>query len=261
MPAKVTLVLKGLIAVFVNADKTLCTVGVLEDVPPEHNLKIIFKRPEPAGMREYRRLEPPNIAYNLQLDVRDISQTAISMRNPTSVNRQADPTAANGDSFSWVVDLENAELYNTAIGARMSAFSPILTFTNGDLFTRRVSRGPLLTQRGLFSPMRRFGFVATEIGADFSLDRPASTAVFMNGTEPIEIPDPTQDWEIEVNNDADTHLDVVMDANHYYKAVGLQLSEAQRIMFMSKRTVGGGPPAGPEAACFSTFLGQSQPQG
>jgi hypothetical protein len=260
MLAKVTLVLKGLIAVFVNPDRTLCTVGVLEDVPPEHNLRIIFKKPGVAEMEEHLRLEPPNIAYNLQLDVRNISQTAISMRNPTSINRQADPNAANGDSFSWIVDLENAELYNTAIGARRSAFSPILTFTNGDLFTHRVSRGALFTQRGLFSPMRRFGFVATEIGADFSLDRPESTAVFMNGTEPIDIPDPTQDWEIEVNNDANTHLDVVTDANHYYKAVGLQLSEAQRIMFMSKN-LRGGPPAGPEAACFSTFLGQSQPQG
>ena len=103
--------------------------------------------------------------------------------------------------------------------------------------------------------------MATEIGVDFSLDRPDSTAVFMNGTEPIDIPDPTQNWEIEVNNDADpnAHVDVVTDANHYYKAVGLQLSEAQRIMFMSNRS--GGGPAGPEAACFSTFLGQSQPQG
>ena len=101
--------------------------------------------------------------------------------------------------------------------------------------------------------------MATEIGVDFSLDRPDSTAVFLNGTETIPIPDPTQNWEIEVNNDANTHLDVVTDANHYYKAVGLDLSEAQRIMFMSNST--GGGPAGPEAACFTTFLGQSQPQG
>jgi hypothetical protein len=260
MPATVTLVLKGLIAVFVNPERTLCTVGVLEDVPPEHKLRIIFKKPGPAGMEEYERLEPPNIAYNLQLDIGNISQTGITFRNPTPINRQANFTAGNKESFSWIVDLENAELYNTAIGARSTAFSPILTFTNGDLFTHRVSRSALFTQRGLFSPMRRFGFVATEIGADFSLDSPESTAAFINGAGEIPIPDPTQDWEIEVNNDADSHLDVVTDANHYYKAVGLQLSEAQRIMFMSKHT-GGGPPAGPEAACFSTFLGQSQPQG
>src|ERR1044072_4691589 len=118
---KVTLVLKGLIAVFVNTDKTLCTVGVLEDVPPEHKLKIIFKMPGTTGPVEHLRLEPPNIAYNLKLEVSNISQTTITTRNPTSINRQADPTPANRDSFSWVVDLENAELYNTALGARRSA--------------------------------------------------------------------------------------------------------------------------------------------
>lgn len=259
MSATVTLVLKGLIAVFVNPERTLCTVGVLEDVPPEHNLKIIFRRPGVAGPEEHERLEPPEIAYNLRLDVSNISQTGITFRNPMPINRQANFTPANRDSFSWVVDLENAELYNTEIGARRSAFSPILTFTNGELYTHRVSRGPLFVQRGLFSPMRRFGFVATEIGVDFSLDRPESTAVFMNGTAEIPIPDATQNWEIEVNNDADTHLDVVTDANHYYKAVGLNLSDEQRILFMSNST--GGGPAGPEAACFATTLGQSQPQG
>lgn len=260
MPAKVTLVLKGLIAVFVNPDKTLCTVGVLEDAPPEHNLRIIFRKPGLAGPEEHLRLVPPNIAYNLRLDVSNISQTTITTRNPMSLNRQVDPPIPIRSSFSWVVDLENAELYNTPIGARMSAFSPILTFTNGDLYAHRISNSALFVQRGLFSPMRRFGFVATEIGADFVLDTPQSTAVFMNGTVPIPIPDPSQDWEIEVNNDADDHLDVVTDANHYYKAVGLELSAAQRFLFMSNSS-GGGPPAGPEAACFSTFLGQSQPQG
>ena len=259
MPAKVTLVLKGLIAVFVNPERTLCTVGVLEDVPPEHKLRIIFRKTGIAGPEEDLRLDPPNIAYNLQLDVSNISQTGITFRNPIPVNRQANPPAAIKESFSWVVDLENAELYNTAIGARRSAFCPILTFTNGELYAHSVSRGPLFTQRGLFSPMRRFGFVANEIGVDFFLDRPESTAVFLNGTEEIPIPDPTKNWEIEVNNDADRHLDVVTDANHYYKAVGLNLSDAQRILFMSNST--GGGPAGPEAACFATTLGQSQPQG
>ena len=260
MPAKVTLVLKGLIAVFVNPAKTKCTVGVLEDAPPEHKLKIIFRKPGLTGPVEYLTLEPPNIAYNLKLDVRNISQTAITTRNPMSIDRQANATPANRDSFSWIVDLENAELYDTEIGARKSGFSPILTFTNGELYTHRVSRNFLLTQRGLFSPIRKFGFVATEIGADFILDKPESTAVFMNGTQPINIPNPAEDWEIEVNNDATAHLDVVTDANHYYKAIGQGLSETQRFLFMSNNS-GGGPPAGPEAACFSTLLGESQPQG
>lgn len=262
MPAKVTLVLKGLIAVFVNPAKTLCTVGVLENGPPEHKLKICFKKPGMTGMEEYLVLERPDIAYNLKLEVLNISQDRVTLRkSDMSITRSSDPTAENKDSFNWVVDLENLELYDGPIGAKKSAFSPILTFNNGDLFTHTVSRGSLCTQRGLFSPTRKFGFVGTVIGADFILDKADSTAVFRNGGTPIDIPDPTQNWEIEIDNDAEAHAEVVTDANHYYKAIGLELTEAQRYIFMSRRTTGGAPPAGPEAACFTTFLGKSQPQG
>lgn len=262
MPAKVTLVLKGLIAVTVKPDRSQCMVGVLADAPPDHQLKIIFRQPGPAGsMEEHARLEPPDIAYNLRLDVENISQERVTLRKwPTSINRQLDPIPGTKDSFSWVVDLENLELYDGPIGARKSAFSPILTFTNGDLFTHTISRNHLFTQRGIFA-IRRFGFVGTVIGADFLLDQPESAAVFFNGLEPITPPNPSANWEIEINNDAEAHADIVTDANHYYKAVGLQLTEAQRFLFMSKRRDPGAPPAGPEAACFATFLGKSDPQG
>lgn len=103
--------------------------------------------------------------------------------------------------------------------------------------------------------------MATVIGAEFLLDKPESAAVFFNGLEPITPPNPSENWEIEINNDAEAHADIVTDANHYYKAVGLQLTEAQRFLFMSKRRDPAAPPAGPEAACFSTFLGKSDPQG
>jgi hypothetical protein len=259
-PPKVKLTLKGLIAVFVKPDRTECTVGVLSDVPTGHTLKIIFKKPGTTGMEEYKRLEPPNIANNLHLDVQNISQNRVSLRKwPIFVNRRVDPTLENQDSFSWAVDLENQELYNGLIGARKSAFNPILTFTNGDLCTRLTSRNQLFTVRGIFS-VSPFGFVANIIGADFPLDQPPnSTAVFLNGTEPITIPNPNEDWEIEINNDAAAHSGIVTDANHYYKAVGLGLTEAQRFLFMSNSA--GGGPAGPEAACFSAFLNLSQPQG
>lgn len=259
MAAKVTLILKGLIAVFVKPDKSQCLAGVLSQVPPSHKLKILFKKPGTKGMQVYKTLEPPDIGYNLRLDVQNISQQQISFRNLTTVNRQADPLPTNQDSFSWVVDLENIELYDRSIGALLSAFSPILTFTNGDLFAKAVSKGPLFTQRGIFEN-RRFGFVGTTIGADFPLDQaPNSTAVFFNGQDPIAIPNPSENWEIEINNDADAHTGIVTDANHYYRAVGLNVTELQRFLFMSD-ALGGGP-AGPEAACFSGFLGRSWPTG
>jgi len=257
---KVTLIIKGLIAIFVKTDRTECTLGVLADVPLGHKLTIIFRKPGATGMVEHKRLEPPNIAINLRLDVQNISQNRVTLRKwPMFINRQVDPTSENKDSFSWAVDLENAELYGSMIGARKSAFTPILTFTNGDLFTILTSRNHLFTQRGIFDT-RDFGFVANIIGAQFLLDQPSnSTAVFHNGLEPIVIPDPNADWEIEINNDAPAHSGIVTDANHYYKAVGLGLSEPQRFLFMSNS--GGAGPAGPEAACFSGFFSESQPQG
>lgn len=257
---KVTLILKGLIAIFIDPARTECTVGVLADVPPSHKLSIVFRKPVGTVMTEYKRLEPPNIAGNLRLDVQNISQNRVALRKwPMFVNRQADPTPENQDSFSWAVDLENAELYHRRIEARKSAFTPILTFTNGELFTRATSRNHLFTMRGIFSIVD-FGFVANIIGVDFPLDQPPnSTAVFYNGLEPIAVPDPTADWQIEINNDAVAHSGIVTDANHYYKAVGLALSEPERFLFMSNSS--GGGPAGPEAACFSAFLSETQPQG
>ena len=262
MPPTVTLIIRGLIAVFVNPQKTLCTVGVLEDSPPDHKLSIIFRKPNAGGeMEEYERLEPPNIAYNLELDVQKISQDQITFRKVMKIDRQSDPTAENIDSFSWVVDLENLELYGRKIRARRSGFTPILTFTNGELFAFQISKNKLFTQRGIFST-KKFGFVGNVIGAEFVLDTAESTAVFRNGIEEISIPDPAQSWEIEINNDAEEHPfpAIITDANHYYKAVGLQLSEQERILFSSIAQDPGGPPIGPEAACFSGFMSKSEPE-
>jgi hypothetical protein len=155
-----------------------------------------------------------------------------------------------------VVDFENDELYGTEIGVRKSAFDPILTFRNAELFTKYVSKKPLFIQRGLYDH-RRFGFVAVEIGAQVSLDQANSKASFFNDNELIFESAADTNYEIIVDNDAPAHSEIITDANHYYKAVGLTLSEDSRIHFMSvadKET----ERAGPEAACFTAFLGESQ---
>jgi hypothetical protein len=211
-------------------------------------------------MQEYNHLDPQNIANNLRLDVQNISQQQITYRkHDLAVDRQHDPPAGTEDSFNWVVDLENIELYDRSIKARTSAFNPILTFTNGELFTNFIPKNALFTVRGLFD-RRKFGFVGSAIGAEFRLDQPPnSKAVFHNGQQPLTPPDPNKDWEIEINNDGPAHSGVVTDANHYYKAVGLSLTEPERFLFMCVGGTSG--PAGPEAACFTAFLGKSLPEG
>jgi hypothetical protein len=259
-PFKITLVLKGLIAIFVNPAKTECTVGMLSNAPSGHTLKISFKKqPQGGVLSEFRQpLTPPQVKSRLRLAVRNISQDRITFRGmDIDINRHVDATPATRPSFKWVVDLENDELYGAAIGANKSAFAPVLTFSNGELFTRRISTNHLFIQRGIFTT-EDFGFVANEIGVDFPLDQaPDSKGVFYNGGDAIPLDDQNTNYEIEINHDAAAHSGIITDANHYYKGVGLGLTDAQRILFMSNSS--GGGPAGPEAACFSAFLGQSQP--
>lgn len=262
MPAPtVTLVLKGLMAIFVNEAETECTVGILKDPPPRHSLEIFFRKTPVGGMTTELRpsLKPPQIKKSLRLEAENVSQTKITFldRN-ANINRQAEALPENKEAFRWVVDLEHAELYDSRIGAKKNAFNPFLTFKKGELYTKNISRSRLFTQRGLFL-FEEFGFVANAIGARIRLDQPNSSAVFYNGGDAISLSEPNTDYEIEINHDAENHSEVVTDANHYYKAVGLGLPEAERILFMSRAVVGGGPPAGPEAACFTAFLGRSQP--
>src|SRR2546423_3149368 len=165
-PTTITLFLKGLLGIFVNEDKTLCKVGVLEDPPPGHEL-IVRVRKGPAGTdptkmpQEVVTLTKPNIQDELRLDVQNTSQAKITFRNPDAViDRQTDPDPeTNIESFNWVVNLENDELYGESIGARSDGFLPTLTFNSGELFTAAISIDKLFIQRGIFS-CEDFGFVA-----------------------------------------------------------------------------------------------------
>ncbi|HEV2915076.1 MAG TPA: hypothetical protein VGX92_17500 [Pyrinomonadaceae bacterium] len=253
MPATITLILKGLLAIFVNTDRTECTVGILRNPPPEHTLEITVTKQLLGG----GEVEIPvhNIGAELYLDVQNTSQPNITFRDMGAViNRQVDP-ATNRDSFKWVVDLENEELYNTAIGANRGAFHPLFIFNSGELFARSISRSHLFIRRGLFGQLEDFGFVASEVGVAISLDQENSRAVFTSGGVEIFTSEPDTNYVIDIDHDAAAHSNIVLDANHYYKAVGLGLSERERISFMS--IVDDSGPAGPEAACFSGHLSKS----
>jgi hypothetical protein len=265
-PTTITMILKGLLATFVNKDETECTVGILKVPPPDHKLEITLRR-QPLGgpMGAPQPLSP--IADELRLMVENTSRTKIAFRDPkATIDRQLDPT--NQESFRWVVDLESAELYDRPIGASQNGFSPLLKFNNGELFTRRVSINHLFIKRGLLAPVEDFGFVAVEIGVEFNLDQANSRAVFTNGGQTVfdSATEPDTNYKIEINNDGTEHPRIVMDATNYYSAVGLGLTEADKILFAS---VGDdlpptvepiSLPVSPEAACFPSFLSQSQPE-
>jgi hypothetical protein len=131
--------------------------------------------------------------------------------------------------------------------------------------------------------------VAARIGVDVFLDQQGSEATFTSGGVQVFKSEPNANYLITIAHESPSHPKVVTDANHYYTALGLGLSPDERIQFMSiddtqplsarleearslrdtklesildaasKLFMALGPPAGPEAACFTAVLSQSYP--
>jgi hypothetical protein len=255
-PTNVRLLLRGLLVLSAREGEPNGKVGVLRTSPPGHGVTIVVNKiPLDGSESEQINLNPIHDALSLNVLS---AQPNITIRNKNPVNRIQAP--ANQDSFNWFVDLErSSELYRFPIGANNNEFRPILTFNSGQLFTERVSRNFLLVQRGIFSSYQTFGYVAITIGVDFLA---ASSLVFKNGANTIfdSAAEPGTEYLIEITNDAAQHPQgPVSDANYYYRALGTGIPLEQRILFMSipEGEEVGGPPIGPEAACFPAYLSET----
>lgn len=256
-PTNVRLLLRGLLVLSAREGQSTGKVGVLRTAPPGHGVTIVVHKIPPNGPApDPINLNPIHDALSLNIIS---AEPNITIRNKNPVNRIQAP--ANQDSFNWFVDLERgSELYRFPIGANNNEFRPILTFNSGQLFTvPPLSDNFLLVQRGIFSSYQTFGRVAIRIGVDFLT---AFSAVFKNGANTIfdSTAEPGTDYRIEITNDAAQHpAGPVSDANFYYRALGSGIPLEQRILFMSipQGDEVGGPPAGPEAACFPAYLGQT----
>jgi hypothetical protein len=245
-PTNVRLLLRGLLVLSAREGEPNGKVGVLRTSPPGHGVTIVVNKiPLDGSEPEQINLNPIHDALSLNVLS---AQPNITIRNKNPVNRIQAP--ANQDSFNWFVDLErSSELYRFPIGAN----------NNGQLFTERVSRNFLLVQRGIFSSYQTFGYVAITIGVDFLA---ASSLVFKNGANTIfdSAAEPGTEYLIEITNDAAQHPQgPVSDANYYYRALGTGIPLEQRILFMSipEGEEVGGPPIGPEAACFPAYLSET----
>lgn len=256
-PTNVRLLLRGLLVVSAKEGQPNGKVGILRTAPAGHELKIAVHRIPPGPPPEPRILTRPDIRDRLYLNVTS-AQPNITVRNNTPVNRLVAPV--NQESVNWFVDLEKeSELYTFPIGSNSSEFNPLLTFNSGQLFTAAISEDFLQVQRGIFSSYENFGYVAVQLGIDFLT---AFKVVFKNGNQTIfdSATEPGIDYRIEISHDADVHPQgPVTDANNYYRALGTGIPLEQKILFMSIRPgiQAGGPPAGPEAACFPAYLGRT----
>lgn len=288
MPTNVRLLLRGLLVLSAKEGRTTGKVGILKTPPAGHELTITIRKQPPTGPSPRPiRLTRPQLMDALLLSIDNAAQPNITIANPNPVNRLIPPT--DQDSFRWFVDLERAgELYPFSIGANRAELMPILTFNSGKLFAAELSENFLLVQRGIFSNYQDFGRVALTIGIDFLM---TTRAVFKNGDVPVfdSATEQGTNYVIEIVHDAPQHPPIVTDANNYYKALGAGIPLEQKVLFMSvsevrllqdrlkaaklhknKELERGlkaaidilvktlGPPAGPEAACFVAYLGQTE---
>jgi hypothetical protein len=284
MPTTVTLLLKGSLVLFAKEGQPTGSVRILKAPPPNHVLTLSFQR-QPPGGQFGSPIAVPQIANDLNLTVNNPVNPNITLRDKAAnINRQQSPT--NQDSFKWLVDLENSELYDGTIGAKKSGFKQVLTFNSGELFNDNDQDNPsynfLLIQRGSDANYEDFGYVSIRIGIAFSAN---GTVVFTNGNNVVF--DSSQDpagtnYRINLENDAATHPSLCTDANHYYKAVGSGIPPEERILFASvtqndallamadqarlrgndqfaNSLASASPPAGPEAACFPAYISRTEP--
>lgn len=280
----VTLLLKGLLVLAAPEGAEAGKVGVLETFPPGHELTITVAKTPPQGEPEVLRRE--KIKDRLSLTIENGSPAKIQMLDKTDVDRKKPPM--NPKSVRWFVDFENRELFNTTVDVNPEAFSSILTFNGGKLYTAsKPNESILRIARTLPINFQPFGRVALEIGIDFDS---ATRAVFKNGDVPIfdSSTEQVNKYVISLTHDAPRHPPIVTDGNYYYTAVGANISLDKRIFFLSSNLIGllgekleeakvddkefaklletvmdklekRGEPilAGPEAACFPLYFGRA----
>src|SRR5437764_8645759 len=114
MPSTVTLVLQGLIAVFVKEHSNKGTVGILKSPPVKHQLTITITKIPLDGSPQ--STPPFTMAAQLALNVQGATKQDITFIDPQSTLNRMD-TSQHKSSFSWAVDLD--QLYQKTVGAKL----------------------------------------------------------------------------------------------------------------------------------------------
>jgi hypothetical protein len=177
----IQLTLRGILVLLFNEDAGTCEVGFLKEPPADHVLTIDFTQRTATGTPQVLgQINENNIQERLQLVVENVSRPGVHAFTQLGFNR----SLGSGDrqDFRWSVNYE--ELFEGEPEVNLDGFRSILTINNGKFFTEARSIDDLhLRQIG--GPDRNLGRVATAIGAQISLDREDSRAVFMNGDEQL----------------------------------------------------------------------------
>jgi hypothetical protein len=248
----------GLVAVFVT-NRRVCKVGILRKTPGghPHQHKVHVKEKDSTGATVDTHQGNIGATHALTLN----SPLGISLRKEgMSIDRSVRPpsTDPSHDSFEWAVSLEGPQFYNRPIGAKEDGFHPLLTFDSGELYTSKVSESMLQRLDPGDSDFHDFGFVAVEIGIFIPLSSRLQ-ATFKNGFQHVFTSRLDRFYEITIDN-GPVHKPsgTATDAETYYEddAIGGRLDDDEKIHFQSHVDP---HRAGPEAACFVSYLNRSNP--
>lgn len=187
MPVSPTIQLtfRGILVVSLDREHGVCQVGFLNEPPSDHILTIDITRRTATGTSQIiRQLTKDHIppGGRLRLDVQNVSHPGISTFEQLNFNRGL----GLGDAldFRWAVDYR--ELFEAEPEVNPAGFRAILSINNGTFFNEKRSADELIFKPlGSGAASRVHGRVSTAIGAQISLDREDSRAVFMNGDEKV----------------------------------------------------------------------------
>lgn len=241
-----------------SGELTECLVGVVDDVP-DHELTITGKKTDAHGTSTEFEVDPS--IPELFFEVKETSETGIRLFNLENLDRIGG--VGDPQSFSWVLDFESAELFNTEIGVDPTKFRNILHVDTGEMFTEVFSPNHLLhrPEDDPHEPFTLLGRVATLVGIRQDLDQQQSVARLHDGTNTIVEVVHGEKLELNVFLTCETKPSELGQqsghANNYYRAAGQRLPWGKKKLFSSTKfdDLTMSPPATPEAACLIGRLG------
>jgi hypothetical protein len=265
MPVSPTIQLtfRGILVMSFNEGEGVCEVGFLNEPPPNHILTIDFTRRTATGTAHIiHQINESNVRSRLRLDVENVSRPGVHRFTQLRFDRSR--RLGDRQDFRWAVNYE--ELLGGEPEVNSGGFRSILDINNGTFFTEMQSEDELRFQPvGSDSP-RVFGRVATAIGAQISLDRADSRAVFMNGDEQVfeYLPAPGVSYAINVSQSPPPRsfeVPTFPDANAY-QAVFTPPQGRRQVEFLLPPPALNTPtvldlPVSQHAVCFTAVTNQS----
>jgi hypothetical protein len=240
-----------------------CDVGFLLNPPPQHFLSVDVTRSTKNGAPELiQQIDGPHIAKQFSLNVTG-PHAGLSQFLQAGFHRPSDQGDPN--DFQWTVDFNN--LFN-AIQVDKDAFLSVFSLNDGEFFTERKSEDVLQTGVGVNPSFQDFGRTAVRVAARIVLQQ-GGEAVFNHGGSEV--------FKAEFGTDLTYGIDMSLsrfgphpmparDADAYYTAVGVNISESEKIHFrsvdhmshehdtrLSSRFIF----IDPEAVCFPAILSQT----